>query len=102
MYTQVVDEENSEEMKWVQTKIDLDQHIIIPEVDENEVESAEKFVENYIYKLSKTSLDRSKSLWEIHILNIKTCDAESVAIFRIHHSLGDGTSLISLLLACTR
>ncbi|KAI3800586.1 hypothetical protein L1987_28677 [Smallanthus sonchifolius] len=30
-----------------------------------------------------------------------TSDAEAVGIFRIHHSLGDGTSLMSLLLACT-
>ncbi|XP_055806769.1 wax ester synthase/diacylglycerol acyltransferase 11-like [Solanum dulcamara] len=98
----VVDEENLEAMKWVQTKIDLDQHVIIVEVDETQLESPDKFVEDYIYNLSKTSLDKSKPLWEIHIVNVKTRDAESVAVFRIHHSLGDGTSLISLLLACTR
>ncbi|XP_055808105.1 wax ester synthase/diacylglycerol acyltransferase 11-like isoform X2 [Solanum dulcamara] len=91
-------------MKWVQTKIDLDQHVIIVEVDETQLamESPDKFLEDYIYNLSKTSLDRSKPLWDLHIVNIKTRDAESVAVFRVHHSLGDGTSLISLLLACTR
>ncbi|CAN1793912.1 Wax ester synthase/diacylglycerol acyltransferase 11 [Linum perenne] len=42
-------------------------------------------------------------LWDLHILNIKTApDSESLGVFRIHHSLGDGTSLMSLLLACTR
>ncbi|KAG5629788.1 hypothetical protein H5410_001505 [Solanum commersonii] len=67
---QVVDEKKNGEMKWVQTKVDLDKHIIVPQVDEQNLhESPEKF---------------------------------SVGIFRIHHSLGDGTSLISLLLACTR
>lgn len=98
----VVDEENLADMKWVQTKVDLDQHIIIPEVDESQLESPDKFVEDYIYNLSKTSLDRSKPLWDLHIINVKTRDAESVAVLRVHHSLGDGTSLISLLLACTR
>ncbi|KAF7846586.1 hypothetical protein BT93_L4071 [Corymbia citriodora subsp. variegata] len=33
---------------------------------------------------------------------MKTSDAEAVGIFRIHHSMGDGASLMSLLLACTR
>ncbi|KAH0722177.1 hypothetical protein KY285_004798 [Solanum tuberosum] len=98
----VVDEENLTDMKWVQTKIDLDQHIIIVEVDETQMESPDKFVEDYIYNLSKTSLDRSKPLWDLHIINVKTRQAESVVVFRVHHSLGDGTSLISLLLACTR
>ncbi|KAJ8534824.1 hypothetical protein K7X08_016552 [Anisodus acutangulus] len=98
----VVDENNLADMKWVQTKVDLDQHIIIPEVDETQLESPDKYVEDYIYNLSKTSLDKSKPLWDLHIVNVKTRDAESVAVFRVHHSLGDGTSLISLLLACTR
>ncbi|KAL3325847.1 hypothetical protein AABB24_036863 [Solanum stoloniferum] len=98
----VVDEENLTDMKWVQTKIDLDQHIVIVEVDETQLESPDKFVEDYIYNLSKTSLDRSKPLWDLHIINVKTRQAESVVVFRVHHSLGDGTSLISLLLACTR
>lgn len=46
-------------------------------------------------------LDRSRPLWDIHILNVKTSDAEAVAFIRSHHSLGDGMSLISLILACT-
>ena len=46
-------------------------------------------------------LDRSRPLWDMHILNVKTSDAEAVGVIRSHHSLGDGTSLISLLLACT-
>ncbi|OIT25940.1 PREDICTED: O-acyltransferase WSD1-like isoform X2 [Nicotiana attenuata] len=99
----VVDEDNSADMKWVQTKVDLEQHVIVLEVDESQLtESPEKFVEDYIYNLSKTNLDKSKPLWDLHIINVKTRDAESVAFLRVHHSLGDGTSLISLLLACTR
>ncbi|KAH0729518.1 hypothetical protein KY290_000640 [Solanum tuberosum] len=100
---QVVDEKKNGEMKWEQTKVDLDKHIIVPQVDEQNLhESPEKFVENYIRNLSKTTLDKSKPMWDLHLLNVKTSDAESVGIFRIHHSLGDGTSLMSLLLACTR
>ena len=99
---------SSGNMKWVRTNVDLDKHIIIPEFmdianNEEDIGSADKFVEDYIHNLTKTKLDMySKPLWELHILNVKTSMAESVAIFRIHHSLGDGISLMSLLLACTR
>ncbi|KAK9279245.1 hypothetical protein L1049_012923 [Liquidambar formosana] len=66
------------------------------------MDSPEKFVEDYISNLSKTTIDKSKPLWDLHLLNVKTSEAEAVGIFRIHHSLGDGTSLMSLLLDCTR
>ena len=89
-------------MKWFPTKVDLDKHIITPELHCAADDSPDKVVEDYISDLSKTSIDDSKPLWELHILNIKTSDAEDVAVFRIHHSIGDGMSLMSLVLACTR
>ncbi|VFQ84425.1 unnamed protein product [Cuscuta campestris] len=93
-------------MKWVATKVDLDQHVVVPELGGGNFllggSSPDKFMEDYIYNLSKTSLSKAKPLWDLHLLNLKTSDAEAVAILRVHHSLGDGTSLISLLLACTR
>lgn len=89
-------------MKWVRTEVDLDKHVIVPDIDPNMQTSPDEFVENYIYNLTKTSLDKSKPLWEVHVINLQTSDAEGVGVFRIHHSLGDGTSLMSLLLACTR
>ncbi|KAL5571420.1 hypothetical protein UlMin_021017 [Ulmus minor] len=100
----VVDEKNGE-MKWVRTEVDLEKHVIVPDIDsKNNMKnlSPDEVIENYIYNLTKTSLDKSKPLWDLHLLNIKTTEAESVGIFRVHHSLGDGTSLMSLLLACTR
>ncbi|XP_071716829.1 wax ester synthase/diacylglycerol acyltransferase 6-like isoform X2 [Rutidosis leptorrhynchoides] len=98
---QVVDDKNEGEMKWVPTNVNLDNHIIIPTIPQN-LNSPDKFLEDYVYNLSKTSIDASKPLWDLHLLNLKTSDAEAIGIFRIHQSLGDGTSLVSLLLACTR
>lgn len=95
---QVVD---GKTMKWVPTEVDLDNHVIVPEIDPN-MESPEKFMEDYISNLSTSTMDTSKPLWDLHLLNVKTSDAEAVGVFRIHHSLGDGMSLISFLLACTR
>ncbi|KAB5512486.1 hypothetical protein DKX38_029514 [Salix brachista] len=39
---------------------------------------------------------------DLHLLNIKTSKAESVGILRVHHSIGDGVSLMSLFISCSR
>ncbi|KAJ0817307.1 putative transferase [Helianthus annuus] len=97
---QVTDKETGN-IKWVPTNVNIDNHVIVPEIDPN-IESADKFVEDYISNLSRSSIDRSQPLWDLHLLNIKTTDAEGTGVFRFHHSLGDGMSLMTLLLACTR
>ncbi|KAM4076106.1 hypothetical protein ACJW30_12G038000 [Castanea mollissima] len=87
--------------RWTKTIVDLEDHVIVPDLDPN-IDSADQLVEDYISELTTKPMDLSKPLWELHLLNIKTSDAEAVGVFRIHHSMGDGASLISLLLACTR
>ncbi|GMJ11713.1 hypothetical protein like AT3G49190 [Hibiscus trionum] len=88
------------EMKWVKTKVDIDQHVKVPLVDQDMV-SSDKFVEDYVASLSKTQISMSIPMWDCHILNVKTSDAESTLVIRVHHSLGDGTSLMSLLISCS-
>ncbi|XP_021729094.1 O-acyltransferase WSD1-like [Chenopodium quinoa] len=86
---------------WTRTKVDVDNHIIVPSLD-SYMDSPDQFVEDYVSSLAQTPMDLTKPLWEIRILSIKTKDANSIAVFRIHHSVGDGISLMSLVLACTR
>ncbi|PWA52005.1 O-acyltransferase, WSD1 domain-containing protein [Artemisia annua] len=83
---------------WIPTRVNIDNHIIVPEIDPR-LKSFDKFVEEYISELSRSSLDSSKPLWEVHILNTKT---SGTCILRTHHSLGDGLSLMNLLLSCSR
>ncbi|KAK9266828.1 hypothetical protein L1049_001652 [Liquidambar formosana] len=97
----VVDDKKGGEKRWVQTAIDLDYHIITPDLDPN-MNSGDQFVEDYMLDITKTPMDLSRPPWELHVLNVKTSDANSVVVFRIHHSAGDGASLMSFLLACTR
>ncbi|KAJ0724346.1 putative transferase [Helianthus annuus] len=97
---QVTDKETGN-MKWIPTNVNINNHVIVPEIDPN-IEFPDKFVEDYISNLSRSSIDRFKPLWDLHLLDIKTTDAEGTGVFRFHHSLGDGLSLMTLLLACTR
>ncbi|OIW18965.1 hypothetical protein TanjilG_09159 [Lupinus angustifolius] len=87
--------------RWITTTVNIENHVIVTEID-SKIDLPDRFVEDYISNITKTPLDLSKPLWELHLLNIKTSDAEAVAVFRIHHSMGDGASLMSLLLASTR
>ncbi|KAK6276981.1 hypothetical protein POUND7_017304 [Theobroma cacao] len=101
---QVADENNGGELKWVKPEVELEKHVIIPRVDEEMASqgAADKFVEDYIANISKTKISLSIPMWDCHILNLKTSDAESVLVLLVHHSLGDGTSLMSLLISCSR
>lgn len=97
----VTDDKNGEKMSWRRTKVDIHKHVFAPELDPN-IELADKFVEDYASNLTNTGLDLAKPLWELHILNVKTSDANATAILKLHHSIGDGISIMSLFLASSR
>ncbi|CAA7055343.1 unnamed protein product [Microthlaspi erraticum] len=88
---------------WIKTQVNIEDHVFVVDTDLKEIgEDGESFVEDYVSRLTMLPLDKSRPLWDMHIVNIKTSDAEAVCVIRSHHSLGDGTSLMSLLVACTR
>ncbi|KAJ0885441.1 putative transferase [Helianthus annuus] len=97
---QVFDKETGS-IRWVPTNINFDDHVIVPKIDPN-IKFPDKFVDDYISNLSKSPIDNSKPLWDFHILDIKTAEDEGTGIFRFHHSLGDGLSLMTLFLSNTR
>ncbi|XP_054789138.1 wax ester synthase/diacylglycerol acyltransferase 11-like isoform X2 [Prosopis cineraria] len=86
---------------WIPTTVDLEKHVIVPEIDPD-LDLPDRFIEDYTSNLTTIPLDSSRPLWELHLLNLRTSNSEGIGIFRIHHSLGDGASLISLLLSVTR
>ncbi|TYG80959.1 hypothetical protein E1A91_D02G247400v1 [Gossypium mustelinum] len=84
---------------WRKTRLDVDRHVIVVKnrVNEDE-EDDEVAVNRYVADLSVSSpLSTDKPLWEVHLLT-----AHKHVVFRIHHSLGDGISLMSMLMASCR
>lgn len=85
---------------WRRTAVDVDRHLIVrhqPLADDPSV-SDEDAVNDFIADLAVSSpLAADKPLWEIHLLI-----AHRTLIFRVHHALGDGISLMSMLLTCCR
>ncbi|GJP40949.1 hypothetical protein CLOM_g606 [Closterium sp. NIES-68] len=117
---------NGGEQVWVRTQVDLAYHVVegteSDQCDSNEgaggAEEAarpaesrsaesespcceEGSVEWHMRRLQHMPpFDPSHPLWRVHLVSLP--HGRSAALFRIHHSLGDGVSLMSLLLACTR
>ncbi|KAJ0253758.1 Diacylglycerol O-acyltransferase [Hirschfeldia incana] len=90
--------------RWVRTNVVVNDHVTVPDIETQNIKNAnaDKFLESYVSNLTLVPLDTSKPLWELHLLDLKTSDAENVAILKFHHSLGDGMSLMALVLACMR
>lgn len=94
-------DERKGKAKWIPTKVKVEDHVIVPDIDPY-IENPDKFLEEYTTNMALSPMDMAKPLWEFHLLKLKTSHAKYVAVARFHHSLGDGMSLMSLLLACTR
>ncbi|KAG2625884.1 O-acyltransferase WSD1-like isoform X2 [Panicum virgatum] len=89
--------------RWVRTTVNLDDHIIVPCLDPAATSAnPDQALEDYLSSLSTAPMDHSRPLWELHVLDFPTSEAVSAVVVRMHHSLGDGVSLLSLLIACTR
>ncbi|KAL4180073.1 hypothetical protein AMTRI_Chr13g123380 [Amborella trichopoda] len=91
------------EHSWVPEEVDIKQHIKwnIGDLVQDEEETGKSFDERCLTKITSVALERSKLLWEVYVLNVATKEAKSLLVFKAHHSLGDGASLISLFMSCT-
>lgn len=97
---QVTDGSKDGNPRWERVKVKVEDHIIVPTLDPVAVAAGpDKAVEDYVASLSTLPMDRSRPLWEFHFLNFPTSEATSTAVIRVHHSLGDGMSLMKLLLS---
>ncbi|RCV26751.1 hypothetical protein SETIT_5G271700v2 [Setaria italica] len=89
--------------KWVRTAVNLDNHIIVPDLDPAATSAdPDKALEDYVSSLSTRPMDHSVPLWEVHVLDFPTAEAAAAVALRVHHSVGDGVSMLSLFMACTR
>ncbi|KAI5003952.1 hypothetical protein ZWY2020_031195 [Hordeum vulgare] len=100
---QIIDGPKNDKPRWVQTMVNVDDHIIVPRFDPAVMATnPEKVVEDYVAMLSTLPMDRGRPLWEFHFLNLKTSDAASTVVLRLHHSIGDAMSIMSLFMASSR
>ncbi|KAI4351612.1 hypothetical protein L6164_005956 [Bauhinia variegata] len=87
--------------RWKKVQVNLKEHIKIPIFPHGmSPESYDKHFNDYLSRIAMEPLPQSRPLWEIHIVNYPTSNAASSVVFKLHHGLGDGYSLMGALLSC--
>ncbi|KAH9312487.1 hypothetical protein KI387_027522 [Taxus chinensis] len=86
-------------LRWEKTEVNVDDHVIVPEFRAGQ-NDYDEFVNDYICNIHLTPLQKCRPLWEFHFLNYNTSNARATLIINMHHSLGDGTSLMALVFGC--
>ncbi|KAJ0054383.1 hypothetical protein Pint_02264 [Pistacia integerrima] len=95
----VVDENG--EKQWKRVEVEFHNHVKMPIFPSGlSPEFYDKYVDDYISKIGMEQFRRTRPLWEIHVIKYPTTTAAAVVIFKLHHSLGDGFSLMGALLSC--
>ncbi|XP_062011191.1 wax ester synthase/diacylglycerol acyltransferase 4-like isoform X2 [Rosa rugosa] len=95
---QGVDEKNKQ---WKRVEVNLEDHVHVPIFPSGmSLESYDTYFDEYITKIASETFPQSRPLWELHLFKYPTSHAAGQIIFKIHHALGDGYSLMGALLSC--
>ncbi|XP_039115580.1 O-acyltransferase WSD1-like [Dioscorea cayenensis subsp. rotundata] len=81
---------------WKRVNVNLEEHLKIPTFPAG-LESYDEYVQEYIAKIAMEPLSQRRPLWELHLIKYPTKHAEGVMVFKLHHALGDGFSLMGAL-----
>ncbi|KAF7116285.1 hypothetical protein RHSIM_RhsimUnG0032900 [Rhododendron simsii] len=87
--------------KWKRVEVTLEDHINVPSFPAGMLpEFYDECFNDYMTKISLERFPLNKPLWEVHIIKYPTSNAAGNIIFKLHHALGDGFSLMGALLSC--
>ncbi|KAJ1419596.1 O-acyltransferase, WSD1, N-terminal [Sesbania bispinosa] len=100
-FSSIMVQDKNGEKRWKQVDVNLKDHVKIPIFPEGKtMELYDKCFHDYLSSISMEQLPQGRPLWEIHMVNYPTSDASGTIIFKLHHALGDGYSLMGALLSC--
>lgn len=80
--------------------MNLQDHVVVPSVPDGlSVESYDKYFDEYLTKITVDPLPQDRPLWELHVIKYPTSKAAGHFIWKLHHALGDGYTLMGVLLS---
>ncbi|KAK3043388.1 hypothetical protein RJ639_002690 [Escallonia herrerae] len=89
------------EKKWKRVEVNLKDHVNVPVLpDKMSLEFYDEAFSDYLSKIGMEQLPEDRPMWEFHMFKYPTSTAAGNIIFKIHHALGDGYSLMGALLSC--
>ncbi|CAN0915099.1 Wax ester synthase/diacylglycerol acyltransferase 11 [Linum grandiflorum] len=85
---------------WKRVEVNLRNHVYTPIFPHGKPpEFYDQCFSDYLSKLSAEELPQSQPLWQIHVVKFPTNSGDRI-VFKLHHALGDGYSLMGALLSC--
>ncbi|KAJ9550110.1 hypothetical protein OSB04_014155 [Centaurea solstitialis] len=100
-FSSIMVEDKDGEKHWKRVEVKGEDHIVVPRFPEGlSLESYDQCFNDYLSKMAMDPLPQTRPLWEIHIIKYPTSNASGSLVFKLHHALGDGFSLMGALLSC--
>ncbi|KAL8267685.1 hypothetical protein R6Q59_001483 [Mikania micrantha] len=100
-FSSIMVEDGEGGKQWKRVEVKGEEHIKVPCYPQGlSPESYDRYFDEYLSKLSMDPLPQTRPLWEIHIFKYPTSNAAGSLVFKLHHALGDGFSLMGALLSC--
>ncbi|HEY6133270.1 MAG TPA: wax ester/triacylglycerol synthase family O-acyltransferase [Rubrivivax sp.] len=84
---------------WTNGDFDIDDHIVVAKLKRKKGQSERAALQHLCGELATTPLDPGRPLWQFHF--IERYEGGSAIIARIHHCIGDGIALISVMMSIT-
>jgi WS/DGAT/MGAT family acyltransferase len=82
--------------RWVDHDVDIAQHVVREKLPRTKG-GAQAALQQRIGELAMQPLDRSRPLWQMHL--VENYEGGSALVFRIHHCIADGIALIRVTLS---
>lgn len=82
-------------------ELKVEDHIKVPRFPDGlSLESYNDYFSDYLSGIGIEPFPDTRPLWELHLFKYPTSNASGTAFFKLHHALGDGYSLMGVLLSC--
>ncbi|XP_013456651.3 O-acyltransferase WSD1 [Medicago truncatula] len=103
-FSSIMVKDKEGEMRWQKVEVKPEEHLKIPifpeTINSSSCELYDNYLSDYVTSILAKKTPQDKPLWEIHVINYPTTNAACTIIFKLHHGLGDGYSLMGALLSC--
>ncbi|XP_050258616.1 wax ester synthase/diacylglycerol acyltransferase 11-like isoform X1 [Quercus robur] len=100
-FSSIMVKDRKGEKQWKRVEVKLEEHVNFPIFPTGLLPpSYDEYLEDYISNIAMEHFPQNKPLWEIHMVKYPTSNAAGTIIFKLHHALGDGYSLMGALLSC--
>ncbi|QCD93952.1 O-acyltransferase WSD1-like [Vigna unguiculata] len=102
-FSSIMIRDKNGDKKWKKVEVKLEDHIKVPTFESGNNSSNflyDEYLDEYMSKIAVEQLPQHRPLWELHIIKYPTSKGMGSLVFKLHHALGDGFSLMGALLSC--